>query len=450
MALGGVRDEAELRGHRRTYIGAMPGNIIAGMKKAGTQNPVILLDEVDKLGRDNRGDPASALLEILDPEQNEHFVDHYLNTEFDLSEVLFFATANDLANIPGPLRDRMEIIQIPGYTTMEKVKIAENHLIPRAVQRHALEPNDFKMPTAAVQFLIRNYTREAGVRGLERELSGLCRAIAVRYAEWMGANGNVAGSAFRAPIVNERFVEEVLGPVRYLSEAALRVTVPGVATGLAWTAVGGELLFIESTRYRGNGQLTLTGQLGSVMKESASTALSWIRANVIELGLQEPALLHDQVPLLKYYDVHLHFPAGAVPKDGPSAGVAITSALVSLFLGRRVRSDTAMTGEVTLRGKVLPVGGIKEKSLAAHREGIRRLILPKKNQKDLTDIPREIRKEMEIIFVERIEQALDAVMEGGVEFGTDESKRALPASLERTINTRAQNIAAKDFLMSNL
>merc|ERR1719231_983006 len=271
MALGGVRDEAELRGHRRTYIGSMPCNIIAGMKKAGTQNPVMLMDEIDKLGRDFRGDPASALLEILDPEQNSHFVDHYINSEFDLSEVLFFATANDLATIPGPLRDRMEIIQLPGYTMNEKVAIAERHLVRCAVERHALEPEDCKLPTESLKFLIRSYTREAGVRGLERDISALCRNIAVRVAEW-SSNGSVG--KFDAPVLTPELVEEIMGPVRFQSETAMRVTVPGVSTGLAWTSVGGELLFIECTRYRGSGGLKLTGQLGDVMKESAQIALN--------------------------------------------------------------------------------------------------------------------------------------------------------------------------------
>ena len=450
MALGGVRDEAELRGHRRTYIGAMPGNIITGLKKAGTQNPVILLDEVDKLGRDARGDPASALLEILDPEQNSHFVDHYLNTPFDLSDVLFFATANDLATVPGPLRDRMEIIQIPGYTTMEKVKIASAHLLPRALKRHALEKEHVVLSPNALIYLIRNYTREAGVRGLERDLSMLCRSIAVRYAEWLSLD--VKEFPFKPPVVDEAFIEEVMGPARYSSEAALRVTVPGVATGLAWTSVGGELLFVECTRFRGNGHLQLTGHLGDVMKESAQTALSWIRANVVELGLQEQASMEDQIPLLKHSDVHIHFPAGGIPKDGPSAGVAITSALASLFLGRKVRADTAMTGEVTLRGKVLPVGGIKEKSLAAHREGIRRLCLPSKNRKDAREIPQEIRDDLEIIYVDRLQDALDVVLEGGLDFGTDLSKHMLPLGPRNAQIPAGSNFAAlaSDPLLSRI
>ena len=449
MALGGVRDEAELRGHRRTYIGSMPGNIIAGMKKAGTQNPVMLLDEIDKLGRDFRGDPASALLEILDPEQNSHFVDHYINSEFDLSEVLFFATANDLATIPGPLRDRMEIIQLPGYTMNEKVAIAERHLVRRAVERHALEPEDFKLPTESLKFLIRSYTREAGVRGLERDISALCRNIAVRVAEW-SSNGSVG--KFYAPVLTPELVEEIMGPVRFQSETAMRVTVPGVSTGLAWTSVGGELLFIECTRYRGSGGLKLTGQLGDVMKESAQIALSWIRANTVELGLQEQSVFEEREPLFKFSDVHIHFPAGAIPKDGPSAGVAITSALSSLFLDKLVRSDTAMTGEISLRGKVLPVGGIKEKCLAAHREGLRRVVLPSKNKKDVVEIPEEIRNEMEIILVDRVEEALDAVLEGGLEFGYDETKRALPPFKSGDLSNAASNIAAiaDDELLSNL
>ena len=449
MALGGVRDEAELRGHRRTYIGSMPGNIITGMKKAGTQNPVILLDEIDKLGRDFRGDPASALLEILDPEQNAHFVDHYINSEFDLSEVLFFATANDLATIPGPLRDRMEIIQLPGYTMNEKVAIAERHLIKRAIRRHALDQEDLKLPTESLKFLIRNYTREAGVRGLEREISALCRNIAVRLAQWR-TEGHATN--FTAPVMTSKLIEEILGPLRFQSETAMRVTVPGVSTGLAWTSVGGELLFIECTRYRGNGGLKLTGQLGDVMKESAQIALSWIRANSVELGLQGQSVFEERDPLFKFSDIHIHFPAGAIPKDGPSAGVAITSALTSLFLDKLVRSDTAMTGEISLRGKVLPVGGIKEKCLAAHREGVRRVVLPSKNKKDVVEIPEEIRNEMEIILVDRLEEALDAVLEGGLEFGYDETKRALPPFKSGDIQNSSSNIAAQasDQLLSNL
>jgi len=312
-----------------------------------------------------------------------------------------------------------------------------------------LDSEDFNLPTESLKFLIRSYTREAGVRGLEREISALCRNVAVRVAEWnsMGNSGK-----FQSPLLTPELIEEIMGPVRFQSETAMRVTVPGVSTGLAWTSVGGELLFIECTRYRGSGSLKLTGQLGDVMKESAQIALSWIRANTVELGLQEQSVYEERTPLFKFSDVHIHFPAGAIPKDGPSAGVAITSALASLFMDKLVRSDTAMTGEISLRGKVLPVGGIKEKCLAAHREGLRRVILPSKNKKDVVEIPEEIRNEIEIIFVDRVEEALDAVLEGGLEFGYDETKRALPPFKSGNISNSSSNVAAKadDELFSNL
>lgn len=405
IALGGVRDEAEIRGHRRTYIGALPGRIIQGLKKAGTRNPVFLLDEIDKLGHDFRGDPSSALLEVLDPEQNNTFSDHYLDVPYDLSKVLFIATANQLDTIPAPLRDRMEIIEVPGYTFEEKLNIAKQHLLPKQIREHGIGPENIEVPDATILKVATSYTREAGVRNCEREIASICRAVAVEVAN----HDNVQGP-FEKVTVTEEKLEKILGPEKYYNETAERTSVAGVATGMAWTAAGGDLLFIEATRMGGKGSLILTGQLGDVMKESAQAAMSWIRSKAADLGISKSAEEH----FLERSDIHLHFPAGAIPKDGPSAGVTITTALVSLFSNKHVRADTSMTGEVTLRGHVLPVGGIKEKVLAAHRGGIKRVILPLRNQKDIIDIPQSVRDELEFIFAKNVEDVLDAVLEGGL------------------------------------
>ena len=421
ISLGGVRDEAEIRGHRRTYIGALPGRIIQGLKKAGTNNPVFLLDEVDKLGHDFRGDPSSALLEVLDPEQNNAFSDHYLDVPFDLSRVLFIATANQLDPIPAPLRDRMEVIEVPGYTFEEKKNIATQHLIPKQVAEHGITPDHIEIPEETVLKLATSYTREAGVRNLEREIAAVCRSVAVKVASAQGSGdddekGESESEAFEKIVVNTAELEEILGPEKYFNETAERTSVPGVATGLAWTAAGGDLLFIEVTRMGGKGALILTGQLGDVMKESAQAALSWMRSNAVHLGITEDPEAH----FLDKSDIHIHFPAGSIPKDGPSAGITITTALISLFTNRNCRADTAMTGEVTLRGLVLPVGGIKEKVLAAHRGGIKRIIMPARNEKDLKDIPKNVREEIEFIFVSNLNDVLAAAIEGGMP-GQDKS-----------------------------
>ena len=412
ISLGGVRDEAEIRGHRRTYIGALPGRIIQGLKKAGTHNPVFLLDEIDKLGHDFRGDPSSALLEVLDPEQNHTFSDHYLDVPFDLSRVLFIATANQLDTIPAPLRDRMEIIEVPGYTFDEKMAIARQHLIPKQIKEHGITDDTLEVPDETVLKVATAYTREAGVRQLEREMAAIARAVAVEVASWKDKNGHAKGEAstsFPKMVIDDEKLQDILGPEKFYNETAERTSVPGVATGLAWTAAGGDLLFIEATRMAGKGSLILTGQLGDVMKESAQAALSWMRSKGEELGIAKSVDEH----FLEKSDIHVHFPAGAIPKDGPSAGITITTALISLFTGKNARSDTAMTGEVTLRGLVLPVGGIKEKVLAAHRGGIKRVIMPARNQKDLIDIPANVKEEMEFLFVKRMDEVLEAALEGG-------------------------------------
>ena len=405
ISLGGVRDEAEIRGHRRTYIGALPGRIIQGMKKAGTNNPVFLLDEIDKLGHDFRGDPAAALLEVLDPEQNNSFSDHYLDVPFDLSKVLFIATANQLDPVPPPLRDRMEVLELPGYTLDEKMHIAKRHLIPKQLKEHGIEEKHVEITDDILQLVATGYTREAGVRNLEREVAAICRWAAVKVAKGLQEKSTVDN-------VN---INEILGTEKYYNEVAERTEVAGVATGLAWTAHGGDLLFIEATRMGGKGSLTLTGQLGDVMKESAQAALSYIRTRSVELGLAKAPDEH----FLEKSDIHLHFPAGGIPKDGPSAGVTIATALVSLLSGKRCRSDVAMTGEITLRGLVLPVGGIKEKVLAAHRAGIKRVILPARNEKDVADIPEKARNELEFIFAKRVDEVLQAALEGGHPTKTD-------------------------------
>ena len=393
MSLGGMRDEAELRGHRRTYIGAMPGRIIQALRRAGVNNPVMMLDEIDKLGNDYRGDPASALLEILDPAQNDTFRDNYLDLPFDLSNVFFIATANQLAPIPGPLRDRMEIISLAGYSDQEKLNIAKQYLIDRQLTENGLSRDQLEITDAAINLLTARYTREAGVRQLERTIGNLARKVALKVAE--GSTDKVT--------IDAGDVKGYLGGPRFYPESAREELPVGVATGMAWTEMGGEVLFIEATMLPGGGGLTLTGQLGEVMKESAQAARSYLWSHAVEFGINPEAI--------KQNGVHLHVPAGAIPKDGPSAGVTMASALASLYTGRRVRPDTAMTGEITLSGLVFPVGGVKEKVMAAHRAGIRRIVLPAQNEADIEDIPEDVRKELEIIPATRISDALKATLE---------------------------------------
>jgi ATP-dependent Lon protease len=392
IALGGVRDEAEIRGHRRTYVGAMPGRIIQGLKKVGVKNPVFMLDEIDKIGTDFRGDPASALLEVLDPEQNSTFSDHYLGVEFDLSSIIFIATANVLDTIPGPLLDRMEVIELSGYTQEEKMEIAKRYLIPKQLEAHGLK-NAMSLDKTALSKIISDYTREAGVRNLERQIAAICRAVAK----------DVAKGKTERLLIKTRDLQEYLGPPRFEYDVAERTRIPGVATGMAWTPSGGEILFIEATMMKGSGKLILTGKLGEVMKESAQTALSYIRAKAAHLKISEDIFKDD--------DIHIHVPAGAIPKDGPSAGVAIAMTLISLLTNRHVRPEVAMTGEITLRGLVLPVGGIKEKVLAAHRAGIKEIILPKRNAPDIEDIPENIRSILKFHLISRISEAQKIVFE---------------------------------------
>ncbi len=392
MSLGGMRDEAELRGHRRTYIGAMPGRIVQEIRKAGTRNPVFMLDELDKVGSDFRGDPSSALLEILDPAQNFSFQDHYLNVPFDLSAVMFIGTANIMATVPPALRDRMEVIEIPGYTLSEKLRIAQRYLVPRQLAENGLKPAQLAIRAAAVRQIIARYTREAGVRELERQIGAICRGMAAKIA---------AGRAARKT-VHVKDLPAFLGPPEYESEVAQRTSVPGVATGLAYTAYGGEIIFVEATAYSGKGQLILTGQIGDVMRESARAALSLVRSRAEKLGI-EPKRFNT-------LDIHVHVPAGAVPKDGPSAGVAMATAMSSLLLGVPVRSDMAMTGEITLRGLILPVGGIKEKILAAKQAGIKTVLLPARNRRHLPDVPPEARKQLRFVFAETIDDVLKAAL----------------------------------------
>ena len=395
IALGGVRDEAEIRGHRRTYVGALPGRIIQGLRKVGVNNPVMMLDEVDKIGSDFRGDPASALLEVLDPEQNSRFTDHYLGVEFDLSRVIFIATANVLDTIPAPLLDRMEVLELSGYTLEEKVEIAKRYLIPRQLEAHGLSRKDLVIEKRALLKIISEYTREAGVRNLERQIGAICRGVARKVA-----------TGHREKIVLKvRNLEEFLGKPKFVSDVAERTSVPGVATGLAWTPSGGDILFIEATRMPGSGKLTLTGQLGDVMKESAQTALSYIRSKACEFNIPQDVFRSE--------DVHIHVPAGAIPKDGPSAGITIAVALVSLFTERPVRPDVAMTGEITLRGLILPVGGIKEKVLAAHRARIKEVILPKRNANDLDELPQQVRESLKFHLVSRLDEAVKIVFRKG-------------------------------------
>src|SRR5215470_9576190 len=392
LSLGGVHDEAEIRGHRRTYIGALPGNIIQSIRKAGTRNPVMMLDEVDKLGAGIHGDPSSALLEVLDPEQNSTFRDNYLGVAFDLSKVMFIATANVLDTIPGPVRDRMEIIELPGYTEDEKLEIARRYLLKRQLDANGLSAEQCEITEDAIRTIIRDYTREAGVRNLERLIGAVCRHVAMRVAEG-GIERMRIDSAALPPI---------LGPRRFENEVAMRTSVSGVATGLAWTPTGGDILFIEATRVAGNGRLILTGQLGDVMKESAQAALTLVKSRASDLGIDSA--------LFEKSDVHIHVPAGAIPKDGPSAGVAMFVALVSLFTGRIARSDTAMTGEISLRGLVLPIGGVKEKVLAAARAGITTVLLPARSQKDLEDVPEAARQQVRFVWLERVDDAVAAAL----------------------------------------
>ena len=389
VSLGGVRDESEIRGHRRTYVGAMPGRIIQGMKKAGTINPVFLLDEIDKMSGDFRGDPSAALLEVLDPEQNHNFSDHYIEEPYDLSKVMFIATANDLASIPGPLRDRMEILSIAGYTEIEKINIAKDHLLPKQIEEHGLTKGQLQIRDEGIQQIVRYYTREAGVRGLERKLASICRKTAKII---------VSGEKKRV-VVTEQNVEEYLGKTMFHYGQAEKEDQVGVATGLAYTTVGGDTLQIEVSLSPGKGKLVLTGKLGDVMKESAQAAFSYIRSKVTELGIDPD--FHEK------NDIHIHVPEGAVPKDGPSAGITMATALASALTGKPIRKEIGMTGEITLRGRVLPIGGLKEKSLGAHRAGITTIICPKENEKDLDDIPESVRNELEFIFVSHVDEVLD-------------------------------------------
>ena len=394
ISLGGVHDEAAIRGHRRTYVGALPGQIIQGMKKSGTVNPVFMMDEVDKIGHDFRGDPSAALLEVLDPEQNNAFADHYLEIPYDLSNVMFVATANVADPIPPPLRDRMEILEIPGYTRREKLAIARQHLIPKQLEDHGLKKEQLEITDEAVEEVIEHYTREAGVRSLERQIASVIRGVAVKVAE---------GDNTPRKVSSEDELREYLGAIKYTSEVAERTEETGVVTGLAWTSVGGEILFVEATRMFGTGKLQLTGQLGDVMKESAHAALSYVRTNAEKYGIEKE--------FMDKSDVHIHIPAGAMPKDGPSAGVTMFTALVSLLTGIRVRHDVAMTGEISLRGRVLPIGGLKEKTLAAHRAGIKRVILPERNKADLEEVPKEVRNDLEFISVSKLDEVLAAALE---------------------------------------
>jgi ATP-dependent Lon protease len=393
VSLGGVHDEAEIRGHRRTYIGSLPGNIVQAVRKAGRRNPVLMLDEVDKLSASHQGDPFSALLEVLDPEQNNTFRDNYLGVPFDLSKVLFIGTANVLDSIPPPLRDRMEIIELTGYTEEEKLQIAERYLLARQLKANGLNASQVEVSEEALRRLITDYTREAGVRNLERQIGALLRNAAVTIASGGAQSVSIAADD----------VARILGAARFESDVALRTSIPGVATGLAWTPAGGDILFIESSRVRGSGKLILTGQLGDVMKESAQAAVTWVKSQADRLGL-DPAALDNS-------DLHIHVPAGAIPKDGPSAGVAIATSLASLLSQRTVRADVAMTGEISLRGVVMPVGGIKEKCVAAARAGIRTVILPARNRRDLEDIPQSVRAKLEFVWAERIDDVLSRALE---------------------------------------
>ena len=388
ISLGGVGDEAEIRGHRRTYIGALPGRIIASLKKAGTNNPIFMLDEIDKLGRDFRGDPSSALLEVLDPEQNFSFNDHYLEVDFDLSNVMFITTSNQIDRVPGPLRDRMEMLDFTGYIVEEKIEIAKRHLIPKQIKDHALKNNEIKFRDSGIKLLVESYTREAGVRNLERQIANVCRKVATEIAA-----GNI-----KSVTLTSKNVEKFIGPKKFLPEIAERNMKPGIVVGLAWTAFGGDILFIEATKMPGKGNLKLTGKLGDVMKESVQAAMSYVRSNAKKYGIDEN--------FYKENDIHVHVPAGAIPKDGPSAGVAMTVAIISLLLNKPVKSRLGMTGETSLRGNVLPIGGLREKATAAHRAGLNHIIAPYENEKDLEEIPDKVKSELKISFVKEVDEAI--------------------------------------------
>ncbi len=411
MSLGGMRDEAEIRGHRRTYIGSMPGRVMQAIKRAGTRNPVFMLDEIDKVGSDWRGDPSSALLEVLDPAQNGSFRDHYLNVDFDLSDVMFVTTANQLEPIPAPLRDRMEIIHLDGYTEHEKVKIAQEHLVKRQLAANGLREGEVVFTEDALRKIVQDYTREAGVRNLERQVGSICRKSVAKIA---ARPTTEAAGADAVVTITPEIVRDMLRRERFESEASESIDIPGIATGLAVTPVGGDILFIEATRMKGKGEFTLTGQLGDVMRESARIAHSYVRSKARELGVDPDVFAQA--------DVHVHVPAGATPKDGPSAGVAMTMAIASLFTGRPVRGDMGMTGEITLRGRVLPIGGVKMKVLAAHRAGLTTVILPKRNERDLEDVPEDVRSKMSFVLVERIDEALKAGL-------TDQIKQEPPREM---------------------
>ena len=423
MSLGGIRDEAEIRGHRRTYIGAMPGRILQTLRRVETNDPVIMLDEVDKVGADWRGDPSSALLEVLDPEQNFNFRDNYLDLPFDLSNVMFIATANALEPIPAPLRDRMEILELSGYTEEQKLHIARNYLLPKQLEANGLKVEELSVDDDALRHIARDYTREAGVRNLEREIGALCRKVAKQIAEGREAPIDISADK----------LSEFLGRQRFFEEVAERIDRPGIATGLVWTPVGGEIIFIEAAAMPDKeSRLTLTGQLGDVMKESAMAALSYVRSNAEALGLLQT--------VFEGQNVHIHVPAGAIPKDGPSAGVTMATVLVSLASGRRVRSDVAMTGEITLRGKVMPIGGVKEKVLAAYRSGIRTVILPKKNEQDLLeDLPKELREQMSFVFATDIRQVLDAALESDQHYSKDEAEERDEVEPRRHVRAAAHS-----------
>ncbi len=393
ISLGGMRDEAEIRGHRRTYIGALPGRVIQGIRRVGSKNPIFMLDEVDKIGQDFRGDPASALLEVLDPEQNNSFSDHYLDVRFDLSKVMFITTANVLDPIPRVLRDRMEVIELPGYTDLEKLQIAKRHLVPKELKNHGLDPKHLHFQDQALKRIINDYTREAGLRNLDREIATICRKVAKM----------VASGKKRKIEITAGNLERFLGPIKFFQEIVQRAPQIGVVPGVAWTETGGDLMFVEATKMKGKKSLTLTGYLGEVMKESVQTALSWVRSASKRLGIEEE--------FFDNYDIHVHVPAGAIPKDGPSAGITMATAIASLLIEKPVRPKFAMTGELTLRGEILPVGGLKEKSLAAYRAGVKTLILPKENQKDMVEIPDEIKKNVRFVFVETMDQVLKLALE---------------------------------------
>ncbi|HEX2015189.1 MAG TPA: endopeptidase La, partial [Solirubrobacteraceae bacterium] len=418
ISAGGVRDEAEIRGHRRTYIGAMPGTIIRALRDAGSRNPLLMIDEIDKMGADYRGDPASAMLEVLDPEQNSTFRDHYLDVPFSLADVMFVTTANTLDTVPGPLRDRMEVINLAGYTEEEKLEIAKRYLVPRQIERNGLRRSWLTFSDSALKTIISDYTREAGVRNLEREIGTVARKIARQVAE---------GSGNRRFHISEKRARELLGKRRFHSEARRRTQEPGVATGLAWTPVGGDVLFIEATSMPGEGKLTITGQLGDVMKESAQAALSYVRAHA---GTLAPELAEDWFAT---HDLHVHVPAGATPKDGPSAGITMATALASLLTGRPVREEVAMTGEITLTGQVLPIGGLKEKALAAQRNGITTIIAPALNAADVEEIPAHLLAEVTFQFVEQIGQVLATALEptGGKVLPARSARRPRASTPER-------------------